>query len=157
MDNLTDSPSPSPAPASVPIFPALPTTTAKNITRAILTASAILVGIGGWYAKEVEVDPEMANVISERINIPGLVTAGTGILGIMLGLFQQMQHTDQARVAVAAAAAAPPCDSNGECSVRHTLTTSLTQASQVKDFATAGKILDLLKSLEEQTGLGRSV
>ena len=108
----------------------------------------MLAGVGAWYAKEEEQDPETTAVIATKVNIPGLVTAGTGLLGIFLGIFQQKQHSDQATLAVAVAAAAPPCDHNGACSVKHTLNTALTQSSQEKDFEAATKILELLKNLE---------
>lgn len=147
MDQTTLLPvPPPPAPVPAPVFPTLPTTAAKNITRVILLLSSLLVGVGGWYANVVETDPETAAVIGEKVNVPGLVTAGTGILGIVLGLFQQKQHSDQAAVAVAQAAAAPPVGPGG-MSVGHTLNTALTQASQLGDFVTAGKVLGLLKEI----------
>lgn len=136
-----------PPPTPAPVFPTLPSTTAKNVTRIILLLSSALVGVGGWYANVVETDPETAAVIGEKVNVPGLVTAGTGILGIVLGLFQQKQHTDQSAIAVAQAAAAPPVDASGRVSVSHTLNTALTQASQSGDFPTAGKVLGLLKDI----------
>lgn len=136
-----------PPPVPTPIFPTLPSTAAKNITRVILILSSALVGIGGFYANEVETDPDTAAVIATKVNVPGLVTAGTGILGIVLGMFQTKQHADQAAIAVVQAAAAPPVDPTGRMSVSHTLNTALTQASQGGDFATAGKVLELLKNI----------